>query len=113
MLHLVSVERETGKKLKCIRTDNGGEYTGSFHEYCLRQGIRHQRTPPKTPQLNGLAERMNRTLIERVRCLLSDAKLPRSFWAEALNTVTHVINLSPSVPLKGDVPDRVWFGKDV
>lgn len=108
-----SVERETGKKLKCIRTDNGGEYTGSFHEYCLRQGIRHQRTPPKTPQLNGLAERMNRTLIERVRCLLSDAKLPRSFWAEALNTVTHVINLSPSVPLKGDVPDRVWFGKDV
>ncbi|GMI93102.1 hypothetical protein HRI_002979500 [Hibiscus trionum] len=56
---------------------------------------------------------MNRTLIERVRCLLSDAKLPRSFWAEALNTVTHVINLSPSVPLRGDVPDRVWFGKYV
>ncbi|KAG8471369.1 hypothetical protein CXB51_036995 [Gossypium anomalum] len=108
-----SVERETRKKLKCIRTDNGGEYTGSFHEYCLRQGIIHQRTPPKTPQLNGLAERMNRTLIERVRCLLSDAKLPRSFWAEALNTVTHVINLSPSVPLRDDVPDRVWFGKDV
>ncbi|KAL4296424.1 hypothetical protein GQ457_12G004830 [Hibiscus cannabinus] len=108
-----SVERETGKKLKCIRIDNGGEYKGPFHEYCLRQGIRHQRTPPKTPQLNGLAERMNRTLFERVRCLLSDAKLPRSFWAEALNTVAHVINLSPSVPLRGDVPDSVWFGKDV
>ncbi|GMI67403.1 hypothetical protein HRI_000409600 [Hibiscus trionum] len=56
---------------------------------------------------------MNRTLIERVICLLSDAKLLRSFWAEALNTVTHVINLPPNVLLRGDVPDRVWFGKDV
>ena len=58
------VERETGKKLKCIRTDNGGEYCGPFDEYCKHQGIRHQKTPPKTPQLNGLAERMNRTLME-------------------------------------------------
>ena len=58
------VERQTGKKLKCIRTDNGGEYTGPFHAYCKEHGIRHQMTPPKTPQLNGLAERMNRTLME-------------------------------------------------
>ena len=62
----VSVERETGKKLKFIRTDNGGEYFGSFNAYCQEHGIKHQKTPPKTPQLNGLAERMNRTLVERV-----------------------------------------------
>ena len=75
----VSVERGTGKKLKCIRTDNGGEYCGSFDAYCREHGIKHQKTPPKTPQLNGLAERMNRTLVERVRCLLSDAKLSKTF----------------------------------
>ncbi|KAI4334662.1 hypothetical protein L6164_013380 [Bauhinia variegata] len=69
--------------------------------------------PPKTPQLNGLAEKMNRTLIERVRCLLSEAKLPGSFWGEALYTAAHVINLSPAVALQSDVPDRVWYGKDV
>ncbi|RVW22382.1 Retrovirus-related Pol polyprotein from transposon TNT 1-94 [Vitis vinifera] len=46
-------------------TDNGGEYSGPFDEYCRQHGIRHQKTPPKTPQLNGLAERMNRTLVER------------------------------------------------
>ena len=109
----MSVERETGKKLKCIRTDNGGEYTGSFDEYCKALGIRHQRTPPKTPQLNGLAERMNRTLMERVRCLLSHAKLPNSYWGEALLTAAHVINLSPCIPLQHDVPQRVWSGKDV
>ena len=107
------VERQTGKKLKCIRTDNGGEYCGPFDRYCREQGIRHQKTPPKTPQLNGLAERMNRTLVERVRCLLAEAKLPFLFWAEALCTVAHVINLSPAVALDGDVPDRVWTGKNV
>ncbi|KAL3835280.1 hypothetical protein ACJIZ3_003671 [Penstemon smallii] len=108
-----SAERQTGKKLKCIRSDNGGEYIGPFDAYCRSQGIRHQKTPPKTPQLNGLAERMNRTLVERVRCLLSEAKLSRSFWGEALNTVVHVINLSPTISLSGDVPDSVWFGKTV
>nr|XP_016465202.1 PREDICTED: pentatricopeptide repeat-containing protein At2g02980, chloroplastic-like [Nicotiana tabacum] len=56
---------------------------------------------------------MNRTLVVRVRCLLLEAKLPNTFWAEALNTVAYVINLSPAVALDGDVPDRVWFAKDV
>ena len=107
------VERQTGKKLKCIRTDNGGEYSGPFDDYCRQNGIRHQKTPPKTPQLNGLAERMNRTLVERIRCLLSQARLPKSFWGEALSTVVHVLNLTPCVPLQFDVPDRVWTGKDV
>ena len=52
-------ERQTGKKLKCIRIDNGGEYIDPFDYYCKSQGIFHQKTPPKTPQLNGLTERMN------------------------------------------------------
>nr|GEZ05041.1 retrovirus-related Pol polyprotein from transposon TNT 1-94 [Tanacetum cinerariifolium] len=107
------VERQTGKKLKCIRSDNGGEYIGPFDAYCREHGIQHQKTPPKTPQLNGLAERMNRTLVERVRCLLSHAGLPASFWGEALNMAVHVINLTPCVPLRFDVPNRVWSGKDV
>jgi len=73
------VERETGRKLKCVRADNGGEYRGPFESYCKVHGIRLEKTPPKTPQLNGLAERMNRTIEERVRCMLSHAKLPKSF----------------------------------
>ncbi|CAH9120743.1 unnamed protein product [Cuscuta epithymum] len=105
------VERQTGKKVKCIRIDNGGEYCGPFDHYCRKLGIRHQKTPPKTPQLNGLAERMNRTLIERVRCLLSEAKLSPSFWGEALYAAVHVINMSPAYALDGDVPENVWSGK--
>ena len=106
------VERETGKKLKCVRSDNGGEYIGPFDQYCRTQGIRHQMTVKKTPQQNGVAERMNRTMVERMRCMLSHAKLPRSFWAEAMRTAVDLINLSPSAPLLGDVPQRVWIGKN-
>ena len=107
------VERQSGKKLKCIRTDNGGEYCGPFDIYCKQHGIAHEKTPPKTPQLNGLAERMNKTLIERVRCMLSEAKLPKHFWGEALYIAVHVINLSPAVALNSEVPNKIWFGKNV
>ena len=60
-------ERQTGKKLKCIRTDNGGEYIGPCDNYCKSQGIHHQ----KTPQLNCLAYSMNKTFVERVKYVLS------------------------------------------
>ncbi|WVZ06448.1 hypothetical protein V8G54_019794 [Vigna mungo] len=55
---------------------------------------------------------MNKILIERVRCMLSKAKLPKHFWGEALFTVVHVINLSPTVALNSEVPDKIWFGKN-
>jgi transposase InsO family protein len=70
------VERETGRKLKCIRSDSGGEYRGPFERYCRLHGIRQQKIVPKTARQNGLAERMNRTLTERVTAMLSHAKLP-------------------------------------
>ena len=61
-------------------------------------------TVPKTLELNGLAERMNRSIKKRVRSMLAHAKLPKTFWAEALSRTTYVINRSPSVPLDGDTP---------
>ena len=109
----VLVDRQSSKKLKRIRTNNDGEYCGPFDVYCKQHGIAHEKTPPKTPQLNGLAERMNKTLIERVRCMLSEAKLPKHFWGEALYTVLHVINLSPVVVLSSEVPNKIWSGKNV
>jgi len=103
----VLVERQSGKKLKCICTDNGGEYCGPFDVYCKQQNIKHEKTPSKTPQLNGLAERMNKTVIKRVRCMLSEAKFPKHFLGEALSNVVHVINLSPAVALNGEVLKKI------
>ncbi|PKI37236.1 hypothetical protein CRG98_042388 [Punica granatum] len=65
-LNLIStaVERETGMKLKCVRADNSGEYRGPFENYCRTHGIKLEKTVLKTPQQNGLAKRMNRTIVE-------------------------------------------------
>ncbi|PKI59578.1 hypothetical protein CRG98_019987 [Punica granatum] len=107
------MERETGMKLKCVRADNGGEYRGPFENYCRTHGIKLEKTVRKTPQQNGLAERMNRTIVEIVRCMLSQAKLSKSFWGEAMRTTVDLINLTPLVTLDGDVPQQVWTDKEV
>ena len=74
------VERETGKHLKCLRNDNKGEYTSyEFKNYCFEHGIKHEKTIFGTPQYNGVAERINRTIMEKVRCMLRMAKLPKPF----------------------------------
>ena len=51
--------------------------------------------------------------MEKVRCMLKLAKLPKSFWGEVVNTAVRLINRSPSVPLDFDIPQRVWVGKNV
>ena len=62
---------------------------------------------------NGVVERMNRTIVEKVRCMLKLAKPPMSFWGEVVNATVYLINRSPSVPLDFGIPQRVWIGKDV
>ena len=89
----VMIETETGLKIKCFRSDNGGEYIdGGFSEYCITQGIRMEKTIPGTPQQNGVAERMNRTLNERARSMRLHAGLPKTFWANVVSTTTYLIN---------------------
>ena len=103
------VEKSTGLKMKTLRTDNGGEYTSSeFEKYLKSEGIKHETTIPKTPEQNGVAERMNRTLVETVRAMLADSGLAKSFWAEALSTATYLRNRSPTRAVKGMTPYEVW-----
>ena len=74
------VETKTGLKVKCLRSDNGGEYIdGGFNEYCAAQGIRMEKTILGTPQQNGVTERMNRTLNERARSIRLHVRLPKTF----------------------------------
>ncbi|KAL2251361.1 UNVERIFIED_CONTAM: Retrovirus-related Pol polyprotein from transposon TNT 1-94 [Sesamum indicum] len=108
----VLVENQTGKMLKSLRTDNGLEFCNqSFSEMCDKHDIKKHKTSPYTPQQNGVVERMNRTLLDKVRCLLVSFGLPKTFWGEAVLTAAHLINMSPSVPLLGKTPEHVWNGK--
>ena len=105
-------ERSSGYKVKKFRTDNGGEYTSTeFEEYLKKEGIEHQYTIPKTPQQNGVSERMNRTLVETVRSMLHDSGLPHRFWAEALSTAAYLINRSPTTTLHDMTPFEAWYNK--
>lgn len=104
------VENQTERKIKIIRSDGGLEYCNNkFGNLCTSSGILHQITAPYSPQQNGLAERMNRTIVEKVRCMLADAKLSKSFWAEAVSTAVKIINLVPNTVNKIS-PDEIWFG---
>ena len=105
------VEKSSGRKIKIFRTDNGGEYTSTeFSTYLIQEGIKQELTTPHTPQQNEAAERLNRTLIEWVRTMLADSKLPHRFWAEALSTYVYLKNQSPTKALDGVTPYEAWSG---
>ena len=105
------VEKSRGEKIKTLRADNGGECTlKKFEDYLKKNGIRHERTVPKTPEQNGVAERRNRRLRETVRAMLSDSKLPKKFWAEALSTASYVRNRSPTTAVKVMTLYEMWKG---
>ena len=106
------IETQSGRKIKRLRTDNGGEYKNDlFQKICEENGIIRHFTVKNTPQQNGVAERMNRTLLEKVRCMLSNAGLGKEFWAEAITYACHLINRLPSAAIGGKTPFEKWYGK--
>ena len=106
------MERLSSYKLKILRTDNGGEYTSrEFCSFLKKEGIRHELTISKHPEQNGVAERLNRTLVESVRSMLADAQLPHKFWAEALSTAVFLRNLSFTSAVPEITPLQAWSGK--
>lgn len=106
------VETFTGNKIKFLQSDNGLEYVNrEFNNFLKIHGIQRRLTVPHTPQQNGIAERMNRTLVEMARCMMRQAGSPPSFWAEAINTASYIRNRCPTSALDGRVPFTVWTGK--
>ena len=92
--------------VKVLRSDNGEEYTSDkFTKFCADKGILHEFTVPYCPQQNGVAERLNRTIMEGARSMLYQAKLPLDFWAEGCSTVVYLHNRSPTTASK----DKIQF----
>ncbi|CAI7828020.1 unnamed protein product, partial [Closterium sp. NIES-54] len=86
---LLMVERESGKRVKAIRSDRGGEFLGAeFRSWLKWHGIKQQLATAYTPQSNGVAERANRTIIEGGRTILVDSGLPLRFWPLTIRHAT-------------------------
>ncbi|CAI7771911.1 unnamed protein product, partial [Closterium sp. NIES-53] len=110
---LPMVERESGKRVKAIRRDRGGEFLGAeFRSWLKQHGIKQQLTTAYTPQSNGVAERANRTIIEGGRTILVDSGLPLRFWPLAICHATVIKNrVLTHVGGQHWVPMEKWSGK--
>lgn len=107
-------ERETGHKMKTLRSDNGLEFINKeVKEILESKGIRHQRSVVYTPQQNGRAERENRTLVEAARTMIQGQKMEKHFWAEAINTATYIMNRIGTSSEKNKAPYELWFQREV
>lgn len=97
-------------KIAYLNCDNGGEYlSNEFKSFCVQKGIQYHLTVPYTPQQNSIAERMNRTLLEKARAMIHGAELNKEFWGEAILTATHLLNLTPSKAISKDkTPYELW-----
>jgi len=115
------VENQLSKRIKCVRSDRGGEYygrydgsgeqrPGPFAKFLEECGIVPQYTMPGTPSMNGVSERRNRTLKEMVRSMICHSTLPESLWGEALKTTAYILNRVPT-KATAKTPYELWTSK--
>ena len=98
--YVARTERTFNKKIRVLRSDGGGEYNNRrMLEFLRTSGIKWERSIPHTPQQNGTSERLNQTLMNRARAMMTKSELPSMFWSEAVKAVCHLKNRTPC---KGD-----------
>jgi transposase InsO family protein len=105
-------EADSGKRLRFLRTDRGGEFTAvEFASYCAGEGVARQLTAPYSPQQNGVVERRNQTIVGMARSMMKAKAMPAEFWGEAVSTAVFILNRAPTKSLKGTTPFEAWHGR--
>jgi transposase InsO family protein len=106
------IENLSERKIKILRSDNGGEYTSKeFVSFCRDVGIKRELSTPYNPQQNGVAERKNRTIMEAVKTMIHDQDLPMCLWAEAAMAVVYVQNRLSHSALGFKTPEEMFTEK--
>lgn len=97
-------------KIKILRSDNVLEFCNAeLRQIYEGSGIVHQTSASYSPEQNGKAERMNRTLVGKARSMLFEANLGKSYWAEA----PYLLNVTPRNIFKYKSPEEIWTGKTI
>ncbi|GJW50280.1 ribonuclease H-like domain-containing protein [Tanacetum coccineum] len=98
-------------EIRSFQCDHGGEFDNrNFHKLFIDNGIQCRFSCPKISQQNGKSERMVRTINNLIGTLLFQANLPPTFWVEALNVATHLLNFLPSTAINNEIPYTRLFG---
>ena len=106
------VENETDLKIKCLRLDNGGEFTSKlFQQYYDENGIKRQFSTARTPQRNGVAEINNRNVQEMGKTMLKDSKWDEKLWVQVIDMTVFIINQSLLRNNCNKTPYELWKGK--
>ena len=101
-------ENQLDRKIKRIRSDRGAEYI-PLNDYCENEGIIHDVTPLYSLELNGVAEKKNRTPKEMMNSLLVSASAPNNMWGEAILSAYHLQNRI-SYKKTSKTPYELWKG---
>lgn len=110
--YLNLVENLTGKKIKQLRCDNGKEYINqNIFRLAREKGIQIEPCPPYVHELNGTAERYNRTIMDTARCLLAEANLHRRYWPEVVKTAVYLKNRTLANTFKKETPYEIMMGE--
>ena len=87
------VENELGMKIKCLRSDRGGEFTSNeFNMFYEENGIKRLLSTLRTLKKNGIVERRNRLVKEATRAILVENEVSKMFWRESMNTIVYTMN---------------------
>ncbi|GKC10027.1 putative ribonuclease H-like domain-containing protein [Tanacetum coccineum] len=109
---ITGIENQINHRVKIIRYDNGTEFKNKeMNQFCEMKGIKREFSVVRTPQQNGVAERKNRILIEAVRTMLADSKLPTTFWAKAVNTAYYLQNRVLVIKPHNKTPYELFHGR--
>ncbi|RVW83084.1 Retrovirus-related Pol polyprotein from transposon TNT 1-94 [Vitis vinifera] len=106
------VEKQSGKCIKVLRTDRGGEFlSNDFKVFCEEEGLHRELTTPYSLEQNGVAERKNRTVVEMARSMMKAKNLSNHFWAEGVATAVYLLNISPTKAVLNRTPYEAWYGR--
>jgi hypothetical protein len=104
-------QRSHGQEIMAVRMDNGSEFKNyTMQDFVEDEGIKHQFSTPYTPQMNGVVERKNRTIIVMARTMLDEFKSPHTFWGEAIATAVHASNRLFLRPIYDKTPYELLTG---
>ncbi|MBW0525407.1 hypothetical protein O181_065122 [Austropuccinia psidii MF-1] len=103
------METQHYRSLKRLTSDQGGEFINSHFKHLSDEcGFIHSFSPAYTPEHNGFAERANRTILEKTRCMLNASNLPTNYWAKAVSTATLLSNYTPTPSRHNHSPYTLW-----